>query len=169
MQLSASNPLSAWVNLGADAGQRAATRAAKLPERGLAALVLIDSHPSRGVDWLYRRLGITQSGTVRLLDRLQSLDLITRARPAGQREVEITITAAGRSVLADGVDARARALEELVSPLGEREREQLIGLIVKALSGQRRERRSADALCRLCAWPACGDDCPVDASVNDPG
>lgn len=163
------NALSAWITLGADAAQQAAGSAVELPARGLAALVLIDSHPSCSVDWLYRRLGITQSGTVRLLDRLESSDLIARVRQPGKREVEVTITVAGQHVLARGIAARARALEELVAPLSNDERDQLAGLIGKALTRWPRSRDKADAACRLCDWSACAQACPVDASVTHPG
>jgi DNA-binding MarR family transcriptional regulator len=118
------------------------------------------------VDWLFRRLGITQSGTVRLLDRLESSELITRDRRPGRREVEVTVTAAGRRLLARGMAARARALEALVAPLSEAERDQLTGLIGKALAQRARSRDRADAACRLCDWSACAETCPVDASVT---
>src|SRR5579875_1943655 len=128
MHSSAVNALSAWITIGSDAAQQAAVDAVGLPVRGLAALVLIDSHPSCSVDWLFRRLGITQSGTVRLLDRLESSGLIARDRRPGRREVEVTVTAAGRRLLARGMAARTRALEDLVAPLSEAERDQLTGL-----------------------------------------
>ncbi|HEX3833037.1 MAG TPA: hypothetical protein VHW04_13765 [Solirubrobacteraceae bacterium] len=159
------NGLSAWIALGADAAQQATADAVELPERGLAALVLVDSHPSCSVDWLFHRLGITQSGTVRLLDRLQTSELIVRTRQPGRREVDVTITAAGRRVLARGLAARSRALEDLLAPLAAHEREVLTGLIRKALSHRGRSRGDADTLCRLCDWSACGEACPVDASV----
>lgn len=162
------NVISAWLALGADAAQAAVADGAELPERGLAALVLANSHPSCSVDWLYRRLGITQSGTVRLLDRLQSGGLITRTHPPGQREVEVMLTAAGRKALASGMAARARALQDLLEPLSQSEQEQLAGLISKALSHQERSRERADVVCRLCDWGACDRGCPVDASVTNP-
>lgn len=160
--------LSAWITSGSDAAQQAVVDAVGLPVRGLAALVLIDSHPSCSVDWLCRRLGITQSGTVRLLDRLESSELVTRGRRPGKREAEVTITAAGRRLLARGTAARARALEDLVAPLSEAERAQLTGLIDKALAQRARSRDRADTACRLCYWDACADTCPVDASVTSP-
>ncbi len=159
------NGLSAWIVLGADAAQQATAGTVELPERGLAALVLVDSHPSCSVDWLFRRLGITQSGTVRLLDRLQSSELITRTRQPGRREVQVTITAEGRRVLTRGLAARSRVLEDLLEPLTGHERDVLTGLVGKALSHQTRSRGDADTLCRLCDWNACGEACPVDASV----
>jgi DNA-binding MarR family transcriptional regulator len=117
------------------------------------------------VDWLHRRLGITQSGTVRLLDRLQQSDLITRDHRAGQREVEITLTDAGRRALASGLDARAEALQALLAPLSDSDQRQLIKLISKALAAGTRSRDAADVACRLCDWPGCGPGCPVDRSV----
>src|SRR5690242_7573877 len=65
--------------------------------RDAAALTLVESHPDCSVDWLLARIGLTQSGTVRLIDRLESLGYLTRAR-AG-RAVRLTLLPAGRDVL----------------------------------------------------------------------
>lgn len=163
------NALSAWITFGADTAYQAAVSAVGLPDRGLAALVLIESHPSHSVDWLYRRLGITQSGTVRLLDRLESAGLIRRDRRPGKRQVAVTITADGRGLLARGIAARARALEDLIAPLSPAEQDELTRLIDKTLTHQARSRDRADIACRLCDWNACADACPVDASVTRSG
>ncbi|MGC4938169.1 hypothetical protein [Kribbella sp. DT2] len=36
-------------------------------------MTLIESHPDRSVDWLLARIGLTLSGTARLIDRLEGL------------------------------------------------------------------------------------------------
>jgi hypothetical protein len=84
---------------------------------------------------------------------------------AGQREVEITLTDAGRRALASGLDARAEALQALLAPLSDSDQRQLIELISKALAAGTRSRDAADVACRLCDWLGCGAGCPVDRSV----
>lgn len=111
------NPMSAWITLGVDEARRAAAEATGLPDHAPAVLVLIGSHPSGGVDWLHRRLGITQSGTAQLLDRLQNREPVTRSRPArrhvssGRRERDLRFTtSAAVSRGEPGPSPRATAL-----------------------------------------------------------
>ena len=161
------NALSAWIVLAGHAAEQAQREAGPLPARGLAALVLVDNHPACTIDWLHRRLGITHSGTVRLLDRLESLDLVTRIRGQGRREVALHLTADGRDRLRCGLAARSAALASMVAPLAPAEQAQLIALIGRAMAGGRRRREQADVACCLCDWQACRPDCPLDASVVD--
>lgn len=161
------NALSAWLVLASDLAEAEALEATGLAERGLATLVLVANHPGCSADWLYRRLGITQSGTVRLLDRLEGMGLVSRERAQGRREVSLRLTVAGETRLARGLRARASALEMLLAPLSESERAQLAALSAKALAAGTRRRRDADVACRLCDWKACRPDCPLDASVID--
>jgi DNA-binding MarR family transcriptional regulator len=130
--------------------------------RDVAALTLIGSHPGCSADWLWARIGLTQSGTVRLLDRLQGLELIDRVR-AG-RSVELTLAPAGVEALAGWNAARDSAGKAVLRGLTGAERRQLTTLLAKALRSTERERDVADAACRLCDWPACRR-CPVDESV----
>lgn len=161
--------LSAWLLVAADARDHASSQACGLAARELSALVLVSSRPGRNVDWLYRRLGITPSGAVRLVDRLEGLGLLRREKTAGKREVALHVTEAGNDRLADGLKARAAALESQLAPLSERERSQLIALVTKVLGAGTRARAEADVACRLCEWGLCRPDCPLDASVIDEG
>jgi DNA-binding MarR family transcriptional regulator len=165
MHTSATNALSAWVVIASDLAESATVEAIGLPERPLAALVLIGNRPACGIDWLYRRLGITQSGAVRLVDRLEEIGLLKRERTPGRREVALHLTAAGEARLREGLRARAASLETLVAPLSPNEQTQLVKLIAKSLARGRRQRGQADVACRLCDWDACTPDCPLDRSV----
>lgn len=167
MHTSAVNTFSAWLVLAGDVTEGDTLEVTGLPERGLAALVLVANHRGCSVDWLGRRLGVTQSGTVRLLDRLQRMGLVARERTAGRRQVALRLTGAGKGRLGRGLQARSAALEKLLAPLSASEQAQLTSLIAKALAGGRRRRKDADVACRLCDWRACRPDCPLDASVID--
>ncbi|HEX3830713.1 MAG TPA: MarR family winged helix-turn-helix transcriptional regulator [Solirubrobacteraceae bacterium] len=165
MHTTATNALSAWVVIASDLAESATAEASGLPERALAALVFVSNRPACGIDWLYRRLGVTQSGAVRLVDRLEDHGLLIRERTAGRREVALRLTAAGEACLSHGLRARAASLETLVAPLSPDEQTQLVKLIAKSLAHGRRRRDQADVACRLCEWDACTPDCPVDESV----
>jgi DNA-binding MarR family transcriptional regulator len=162
------NAAAAWALSTADAMAAGYARAG-LAEREVAALVLISSHAGVGVDWLYSRLGLTQSGTVRLVDRLAAAGLVARGTPGGRRGIPLTLTATGRERLEQALAGRAGALATATAALRPDEQELLAGLLAKALAGRPRDRAEADVACRLCDWPGCPRPCPVDASVPGAG
>jgi DNA-binding MarR family transcriptional regulator len=164
-----SNALAAWTVLATDAMEAAQLEVADLPERSLAALILLRNRPESNVDWLFRRLGITQSGAVRLVDRLVTLGLVRREKAPGRKEVALHVTASGEARLQQGLTARATAVQTLVESLSTAEQTQLAALVGKALAGGTRRRKEADIACRLCDWDACKPVCPLDASVVQAG
>lgn len=154
----------------ADSAEQAAAFSAGLPARSLAAWVLVhNNRPGCSVDWLSRRLGIAQSGAVRILNRLVGAGLACRDQQSGRREIGLHPTAAGVQCLDRALRARAEATQELLCPLSLKEQEQMANVASKALRRAERQRGDADVvcrLCRLCDWAACGPGCPVDASVS---
>ncbi|MEU4193272.1 MarR family winged helix-turn-helix transcriptional regulator [Kribbella sp. NPDC026611] len=135
-----------------------------LGPRDLAALTLLAGHEGCSADWLWSRIGLTQSGTVRLIDRLQGLGYVDRARRG--RVLELSLTASGRSLLSAWTTARDEASAEVLGALTASERRQLNELLSAALRRTQRARVTADSTCRFCDWPACGEECPVDESVG---
>jgi DNA-binding MarR family transcriptional regulator len=138
---------------------------AGLGVRDLAALTLIASHAGCSADWLWGRIGLTQSGTVRLIDRLQRLGYVVRARRG--RALELSLSPAGSALLDRWNAARDQAGNEVLDSLTAAEREQLNELLAKGLRRTGRERIAADTTCRLCNWPTCVPRCPVDESVGE--
>ena len=133
--------------------------------RDIAALTLVASHPAVPVDWLRARIGLSQPGTVRLIDRLSAAGLIERAARAG-RSVHLAVTPAGQDLLRRWTRRRDQAVREQLAGLTAEQETQLAGLLAVTLAGPDRPRAQADQTCRTCDWPACGDDCPVDRSVR---
>jgi DNA-binding MarR family transcriptional regulator len=133
--------------------------------RDIAALTLVGSHQGCSVDWLRTRVGLTQSGTVRLIDRLETLRLLARSRDG--RFARLSLSEEGEAVLARWHDAQRAAFATATSGLNTRERAGLSALLAKALQNSPRPRTDADRACRTCDWTACGADCPVDRSVVD--
>lgn len=162
-----SNVMAAWALSAVDAVTAGYGRAG-MAEREVAALVLIGAHPGAGADWLFPRLGLTQSGAVRLLDRLEEAGLVERGVPVAGRRVPLTLTAAGQQRLDQATAARAEAIAGVTAALTEAEQEALARLAAKALGGLARNRAAADTACRLCDWPGCSRPCPVDTSVPLP-
>jgi len=160
-----SNVVVAWANAVHEAVGEARS-GLDVDARELAALTLAAEHEGCTADWLRQRVGLTQSGTVRLVDRLTARGLLERL-PVPGRNVPLRLTAVGAELLAAWAEARDRAVDELLTGLAARQRDQLVGTIRTALEGTPRDRRTADATCGSCTWPACGTDCPVDLSVAD--
>ncbi|WP_350275074.1 MarR family winged helix-turn-helix transcriptional regulator [Kribbella sp. HUAS MG21] len=126
-------------------------------------MTLLGSHEGCSADWLYARIGLTQSGTVRLLDRLERLGYVDRTRRG--RVLELRLTPQGRDLLSAWTSARDAASNDVLDALTADERRQLTELLSTALRRTSRVREVADATCRFCDWPACSA-CPVDESVG---
>jgi DNA-binding MarR family transcriptional regulator len=141
-----------------------ALRGLGLDGRELAALTLVGAEDGGTVDWLCARVGLTHSGTVRLVDRLAARGLLRRG-PASGRRVPLHVTEEGRALLDRWSASRDGVAEELLAPVPEDQRAALVAALGRALQAAPRVRREADATCRACTWPACGQDCPVDRSV----
>ena len=152
--------------LGIDAADAAALTSTDLPPRGFAALVLVQNRPPCSVNWLHRRLAITQSGAVRLIDRLEVLGLVRRERTSGRKEVALHVTDSGRARLRTGLNARLEAMQDLVEPLSGAEQRQLAFLVEKMLAAGERTRDETDAACRMCDWDVCKPTCPLDDSIG---
>ena len=135
-----------------------------LESRELAALTLVAEHAGCSLDWLRERVGLTQSGTVRLVDRLAARDLLRRDPPRG-RAVPLRLTARGTRLLRRWAATRDAITAGLLDGLPERDRARLVAALARTLESRPRVRAQADATCRTCTWPACGTDCPVDRSV----
>lgn len=108
------------------------------------------------IDRLSDVLGLSHSGTVRLVDRLVLDGLVERLAGADGRSRSVELTASGRE-LADQLTAdRARVLYGLTSALDAQERGQLQRLAAKMLTGVVVTKDGGAWICRLCDVDACG-------------
>jgi len=167
MHTNAVNAVAAVSLLIADTVAESGSAAAGVSQREWAALVLVATHPVYSLTWLFPRLGLTQSGAVRLVDRLVDQELLDRAPRPGGREVALTVTADGQDRLDRGAVARSAAVDAIIEHLTPDQQTTLAELADAMLRGGSRERRDADIACRWCDWSSCDPDCPVDASVTD--
>jgi DNA-binding MarR family transcriptional regulator len=140
-------------------------RQAELEPREVAALTLVAEHDGCSLDWLRGRIDLTQSGTVRLVDRLAGRGLLRRGASTG-RGVPLHMTEQGAGSLERWRAERDRIVDELLAAVPAEQRSLLVDAMAGVLAGQRRRRSQADATCRTCSWEACGRDCPVDRSVS---
>jgi MarR family transcriptional regulator, negative regulator of the multidrug operon emrRAB len=129
---------------------------------GPAALAALDGFAAGGsIDELRRALGITHSGTVRLVDRLAAARLVERRVGSDARTVSIHLTHRGRRIARRVAVAREGALEAVVAGLAQERRELLLSLMAELLAGLDGDRRR---VCRLCDREACrrgARGCPI--------
>lgn len=128
----------------------------------LSALAQFLDRPT--IDRLRQVLGLTSSGTVRLVDRLVAMGHVVRHPGPDGRSTALELTTSGRQAADAVIDARAGVLAEALAPLTARERETLDGLLGKVLTGMIRPPGAVRWICRMCDLTACGraeGDCPV--------
>lgn len=124
-------------------------------------------------------LGLTHSGTVRLVDRLAAAGLVERAGAQDGRAVAVVLTRTGRRTAARILQAREKALASVLSALTPDEIDSLaaaLDTMLTTVTLARAEERSARTgdrpqpwLCRLCDFAACGRSegkCPVNKVVT---
>jgi DNA-binding MarR family transcriptional regulator len=128
----------------------------------LSALLHFLERPS--IDLLRQVLGLTSSGTVRLVDRLEREGLVAREPGEDGRVTTIVLTRAARRAAERVAAARAEVLESALAALEPGEREVLDRLVGKLLVGMIRGPGATRWMCRLCDTGACGrerGECPV--------
>jgi DNA-binding MarR family transcriptional regulator len=134
----------------------------------LSALLHILDRPS--IDRLGGVLGLTSSGTVRLVDRLVEAGYVSRGRGSDRRSSVISLTAAGRRAAERISSARAEVLGEALSVLSPRERDSFEELVSRVLVAQIRGPGATRWMCRMCDTAACGREqgrCPVANAARE--
>jgi DNA-binding MarR family transcriptional regulator len=126
------------------------------------------------VDRLRRVLGMTSSGTVRLIDRLEASGQVRRGPGGDARSTSLTLTAAGRRAARRVAAARGAALEDALAVLSPAERDTLERLAAQVLDGIVRaklaEPEPTPWICRLCDLGACrhaAGECPAANAARD--
>lgn len=160
------NLLGALVTALNDELESATTRAADHGAAFPAALVSIQGEPGLSIDQLRKILGLSHSGAVRLLDRLEADGAVERKSGADGRTVALHLTAAGQRQARAVQQARRAALGGVLQLLTIKEQGQLLRVVEKLLGGLTRSREHSDHICRLCDLAACPDPtCPVACAV----
>jgi DNA-binding MarR family transcriptional regulator len=133
----------------------------------LSALHHFLDRPS--VDLLRQVLGLTSSGTVRLVDRLAAAGYVRRRTGDDGRATLVELTPAGRQAAQRVTEARAGVLTAALSTLSPSERDTFEQLVGRVLAGLIRGPGATGWMCRLCDTTACGrehGECPVANAVR---
>jgi DNA-binding MarR family transcriptional regulator len=143
----------------------AVSEAAGQPESGATTLSwLANFAPEPGIGLLNRMLGLTPSGAVRMVDRLEADGHLRRGPGADGRSTSVRLTARGGRTARRVAAARLAVLTDALSVLSDEERAELDRLAGKVLVGLRGDPSGSRFMCRLCDATACGHAegaCPV--------
>jgi MarR family transcriptional repressor of emrRAB len=130
-----------------------------------AALVALHGPSSGGsIDALAGVVGLSHSGTVRLVDRLVADGLVERRRGADQRSASLVVTPAGRRAARQVLRGREANLQVLLAVLTDDQQEALVDIAETLLAELGRDPEAEPRVCRLCDLDACGRSrgrCPV--------
>ena len=161
----AANVLGALSLIIADQTEDAVAEAAGRSESAAAALsALLHFLDRPTIDLLRQVLGLTSSGTVRLVDRLEESGYVSREPGADARSTSVVLTEAGRAAAARVSAARAEVLQRSLAVLSDAERIALEELTSKVLVGMMRGPGATRWMCRLCDIGVCRGaqgGCPV--------
>jgi DNA-binding MarR family transcriptional regulator len=122
------------------------------------------------IDLLRQVLGLTSSGTVRLVDRLEEAGYVSRGSGPDGRSTIVTLTASGRRAAQRVSTARAAVLEHALASLSPSERSSFEAIASRLVVGLMRGPGAVRWMCRLCDTQACGHDtrtCPVTRAAHE--
>jgi DNA-binding MarR family transcriptional regulator len=144
-----------------------AEAASSLHDSAASALVLITNHPGESFDAVWRALGLTHSGAVRLVDGLEAAGLVERRRSdRDARAVVLWATPAGGRAASKILAARAELLEPVLARTSKADRKTLAVFLETALGELTDSRDQALSICRFCAEGTCRPlGCPVEQAV----
>ena len=125
-----------------------------------AALVVIGYGSGITNDKLRRILGLSHSGTVRVVDRLVSDRLVERRPGKDGREVALHLTAKGAATRKDLLASRIAAVSSFVDVLSPSEGKRLGELIRTVLTRQDTSELDRFTICRMCDDRLCAN-CPL--------
>jgi len=133
-----------------------------------AALVSIHWQSGLAIEDLRRVLGLSHSGTVRLLKCLEADGSVERKAGKDARTVALHLTAQGRRQVREILQARQSVMDRALGALTVAERAQFEKLTAKLLGGLTRDLAHSDHICRLCDEASCPDaTCPVGCAVAE--
>ncbi|MFI2474640.1 MarR family winged helix-turn-helix transcriptional regulator [Nocardia xishanensis] len=176
----AANVLGALSLVIADRMNTAVEAVAALGPSAPAALAAMHEFLDGGsVTQLSSALGLTHSGTVRLVDRLAAEGLVERVGAQDGRAVSVVLTRRGRRTATRILQTREKSLTSALSALSPDEIDNLaaaLDTMLTTVTLARAEERAARTddrpqpwLCRLCDFAACGrseGNCPVNNVVT---
>lgn len=131
------------------------------------ALISLYEHSGESIKQLAVRLGVTHSGAVRVVDRLEGLGLANRITADDRRSRVVELTSEGVSVARQAQERRASVLRKAIGALDPQDQVTLTKLLAKLAHSLADGRDQGWMICRLCEHSVCrGDSCPVGSGAE---
>lgn len=163
------NLLGALVLAAGDRLGRVVSESTGRPVGDTAALVILTTTlDGASQDRLGMALGLSQTGVVRLVDRLAASGHVVRRPGPDARTRALATTPAGRAAALEALASRQESMLDVLSALTPEEGEQLTALLEKLLGHATTTRQDSLRICRLCDTAACGHEegrCPVTCAA----
>lgn len=133
-----------------------------------AALICVGSHPDESIGALSQALGISHSGTVRLVEKLVEENLVRRTRTAeDKRSAVLRLTSKGKKRFTPLLKRRQEALAALTDWVSDADTKRLTALFSRMLAESVSSKEDARRACRLCCEDACRPSgCPVEEAAQ---
>ncbi len=139
-----------------------------LTGESVAAVVTLGANPGLMIGQLAQALGLTQSGGVRLVERLENEGLVRREVGQDPRAVPLRLTAKGRRARRLALEVRARVLDDALRCLDERQEAQLAEALETLLYHTPDTMQEGYRCCRMCDEDACvPQGCPVETRCQE--
>jgi DNA-binding MarR family transcriptional regulator len=110
-------------------------RALQLTPAQFGVLTVLGAHPGLGQSSLARALGFDKVTVLRVLRGLEARGLVSRLPDGSRRNVAVSLTEAGLTLLQQAGAPAERAYRRLMGPLDRAQQQQLIGLL-QLLTGE---------------------------------
>jgi|SRR5829696_2861196 len=140
-------------------------------ETGAAMLSVLHQYLDRPtIGMLDQVVGLSHSGAVRLIDRLEAEGHLKRVSGSDARSRSVGLTRSGQRAATRVAHARAQVLEGVLAELSEEDRRTLDELISRVLVQLIRGPGARRWMCRLCDTGACGREagaCPVANTARE--
>lgn len=158
-----SNLLSATANLATEV----MPNATELASPDNAVLLAVKAHPGATIRQISELVGLSHSGAVRVVDRLQTGRLVERREGEDRRNVALHVTEHGRVTATALLDQRTGAIQRRLEKLTVEEQHQLATLLARMLEGAATDRPQAWRLCRDCDHDRCErTGCPIGGTIS---
>jgi MarR family transcriptional repressor of emrRAB len=134
---------------------------------GAAALVAIAYNEGRTVEFLRKTLSLSHSWTVRVVEKLQKMGLVSKKTGSDKRAVALFVTEQGQRKVRGIVRARRRCLDEVLGVLPVKDQKQFTTMLERMLAFMTDDVDSGEAICKLCEVDVCPQNrCPVTLAAD---
>jgi DNA-binding MarR family transcriptional regulator len=129
----------------------------------------LSAHPGGSISDLQSVIGLTQTGTSRLVERLVKTGLVERRAGRDARTQSLWLTVDGEARAELLLQRRREVMEPLLEPLTATERADLERLLGRLVGGLAFDRSTALSVCRMCDRSACraGPGCPLEHTTSE--